>query len=114
MVEIPLSNGTVFILDVTRELRDAARSLEYDHRLYFDVRTGEALPLDSLVLSHVRPDGVANAVRYMRQAATGEIPVRAPISARPLEDGRFEVVDGNSTATVAILAGWRTLWGLAD
>lgn len=86
---------------------EAKDALPYDPGRYFTgVSDSTALPLAVLVRSRARPEGIENARRYMVEAYEGTRGKRAPIAVQPLEDGRFLVTDGNSTLTVAILAGW--------
>ena len=81
--------------------------LPYDRARYFsDVETALSLPLSALVPGRARPDGISNAWRYMREAYEGRRRRRAPVSVRPTGNGLFVVVDGNSTVSVAALAGW--------
>lgn len=92
------------------EITALARSLPEDHPSYFNITPDQSqAPVDRLVLSHYRPEGVANAVRYMAAARNGEIDRRAPINVCPTTDGDWQVLDGNSTATIALAAGWSTL-----
>lgn len=81
-----------------------------EHCAYFLATPDQTLlPVSGLVLSHYRPDGVANAVEYLRAARAGEMARRAPIDVQSWGDGKWLVTDGNSTASVAIAAGWSTL-----
>jgi len=67
------------------------------------------LPLDKLEPSRRRPTGVLHAAERMEAAAKGEYSRRAPISVTPIGDGRFRIVDGNSTYAVAMEWGWSTI-----
>ena len=78
---------------------------------YFDL-SGEYrfLPLDRLVSAKPEEavrESAARAARHMADAAAGRIPKRAPLTVRRLPDGRYEVLDGNSTLPVARASGWR-------
>ena len=61
---------------------------------------------------HVREDGIVNAERLMRLADAGEHSPRVPIDVRRREDGRFDVVDGNSTVAVARIFGWHDIFAI--
>lgn len=69
------------------------------------------IPLASLVSTRLRPEGVANAAVLMRAAAAGEVARRGPIEVARREDGRWDVLDGNSTVAVARLSGWALVPG---
>jgi hypothetical protein len=88
-------------------LLETLKPLPFQHDRYF-VR-GPAttfLPVSMLVFSRARPEGIANANVLMREAAAGLHSRRAPICVRELDDGRWHVIDGNSTALNALLSGW--------
>lgn len=62
------------------------------------------VPLEKIVLSRVRPDGVEKAVLHMKRAQEGG-PKRSPVLVKPLDEDLFLVVDGNSTCAVLAAAG---------
>jgi hypothetical protein len=64
------------------------------------------LSVEVLVLDHVRWDGAERAISLMRGAYEGRGDRRKPIEVRPLLNGRYLVLDGNATLTVATAAGW--------
>ena len=78
---------------------------------YFDLSGKHRfLPLDRLVPAKPEEavrESAARAARHMADAAAGRIPKRAPLTVRRLPDGRYEVLDGNSTLAVAGASGWR-------
>jgi hypothetical protein len=88
----------------------ALKPLEYDRERYFllEART-LTLPVSLLVASRARPDGIANANAKMREAYNGRRPRRRPITVRALANGRWLVIDGNSTFVNALHSGWRDL-----
>ena len=53
-----------------------------------------------------KADPRETAYRFMVANADGGNSPRAPISVVAHVDGTFEVVDGNATAQVIMLAGW--------
>jgi hypothetical protein len=89
---------------------DAAEKLKYDHSLYFlpDAAT-TLVQTERLILSRAREEGIRNAVGFMAEAAAGRLAKRKPVEVVSQDDGHFRVVDGNSTATIALAAGWPDL-----
>jgi hypothetical protein len=85
--------------------------LPEDPTAYFDMRVAgvRLVPLDTLHRTRARPDGIANALRFMYAAAhgIGSLGKREPIRISRRADGTFDVVDGNSTCAVADASGWR-------
>ena len=93
--------------------------LPENHAAYFVIDADtRSLPLDRLVATRMRPEGVANAAIYMLAASKGETPRRAPLDVEPTGDGCWRILDGNSTFAVAKLSGWTSIpcqvRGLAD
>jgi len=79
---------------------------------FFDMTEATAiLPIDWLRPTRKRPKGIANGFTRIRQAYQGKIPRRKPISIRPNkeEKGLFDIIDGNSTYTVAKQIGINNL-----
>jgi hypothetical protein len=88
-------------------LLESLKLLPLQHDRYFVVSpTTLLLPVSMLVFSRARPEGVANANILMREAAAGHHSRRAPIRVRELDDGRWHVIDGNSTALNALFSDW--------
>jgi hypothetical protein len=88
-------------------LLESLKRLPYQHDQYFVVGAATTyLPVSILVFSRARPEGITNANILMREAAAGQCGRRAPIRVRELGDGRWHVVDGNSTAMNALFSGW--------
>lgn len=67
------------------------------------------IPLSELVSTRMRPDGVRNAAKFMLLAAAGEKDKRKPISVSQREDGKWDVLDGNSTVAVARASRWHSI-----
>lgn len=89
------------------DVKAAAAALAYEHETYFITeKATETLPVSSLRLCRKRPDGIASAVIRMAEAAKGLRSRRSPIRVKAREDGGYEVIDGNSTVTIAAAAGW--------
>jgi len=86
---------------------ESFRPLPLQHDKYFVVgSTAKYISVSSLVFSRARLQGIANANVLMREAAAGHRSRRAPITVRALDDIRFCVIDGNSTAMNALLSDW--------
>lgn len=85
----------------------AAKGLAESYEIFFSGTEGcERIPVASLVWSRLRQDSVAAAVSIMRRCAQAAHERRMPISVQELDDGRYLVLDGNSTAAVCFAAGW--------
>lgn len=77
---------------------------------YFEkVSDSMLLPLDQLISTRLREKGVRNAFRLMEKAARGETPKRAPLTVASRTDGKWDIVDGNSTVAVARASGWSSI-----
>jgi hypothetical protein len=88
----------------------AAAGLTHAPPRYFEATPGAVvIAVSDLVLSHVRPPGINSALEKMAAAYRGDHPPRPPITVKAMENGKFLVLDGNSTSAVAIAAGWPTL-----
>ena len=59
--------------------------------------------------TRMRLDGIANARRYMDEAAKGLRDRRVPIAVVRRDDGDFDIQDGNSTYHVATDLKWTHL-----
>ena len=70
---------------------------------------GKDVPLRLLDATRAREKGVHNARVFMWKAYVGEAERRKPISLRPTDDGRFEVLDGNSTYANAVASHWPSI-----
>lgn len=64
------------------------------------------IPLSELIAMRMRPEGVRNAAKFMILAAAGVKDKRKPISVSKREDGKWDVLDGNSTVAVARASRW--------
>ena len=74
-------NGEQVTINVSRDMAAGAKSLVYAPDCYFTVRSSSAaLPISSLIFSHLRTEGIANAVGLMRSAYEGSGARRIPIS----------------------------------
>lgn len=68
------------------------------------------LPMDSLRSLRCRPDGVLRGNRMMQEVLAGSrTEKRAPISVTLADDGKYTIVDGNSTYFNAIFSGWPSI-----
>jgi hypothetical protein len=81
--------------------------LPYEIERYFLPTTGAfLLSLELLILTHMRPRGIASAALLMRAAYECRYPRRAPVTVRPHVGGNYLVEDGNSTVLNAIASAW--------
>jgi hypothetical protein len=64
---------------------------------------------EDIVPIRARPEGIANARKFMAQAARGEMPKRGPLTVKDNGDGSYTLLDGNSTYAIATEAGMETL-----
>ena len=70
---------------------------------------GKDVPLRLIDATRAREEGIHNARVFMWKAYIGEAERRKPISLRPTGDGRFEVLDGNSTYANAVASRWPSI-----
>lgn len=99
--------GEVKYNRIDRTILEKLKLLPADHERYFMTGpTTQYLPVSKLVFSRARPEGIANANVLMEEAAVGNRSRRGPIRVRERGDGRWEVIDGNSTALNALFSGW--------
>jgi len=64
---------------------------------------------EDIVPIRARPEGIANARKFMAQAARDEMPKRGPLTVKDNGDGSYTLLDGNSTYAIATEAGMETL-----
>jgi hypothetical protein len=90
----------------------------FDHHAFLNTPHAQVVALHHIVsvknqledpkfLAGLKPDPRSVAMTRMRAAAEGRIPRRVPISVRKADDTRLIVIDGNATAQVLMLAGWK-------
>lgn len=82
---------------------------EAPERYFKTAAAATLIPLDLLVPDHLRIDAIPRAIGYMRAAYAGKGGKRSPITLRRRADGRFDVVDGNTTFHVARKSGWKSI-----
>lgn len=101
------AEGEVKYNRIDPALLESLTPLPFQHDRYFAIGTTTMyLPVSTLVFGRARPEGIANANILMREAAAGRRSRRAPIRVREVGDGRWHVIDGNSTAMNALFSGW--------
>jgi hypothetical protein len=105
-IDVRQSDGRIVRVQIAPEIIAAARALPHAPDRYFIIERAVLLPVANLLQKRARPEGIANAVKLMAAAYAGYQPRRKPIDVQPLEDGRYLVLDGNSTVSVAVAAGW--------
>lgn len=83
-------------------------TISNDATLYIDTPKGsDMLPMSVIRPTRRRDKGVADAKAYMARAARGEARKRRPLTVRRDPDGRYSLLDGNSTYAVLQEAGAR-------
>jgi hypothetical protein len=105
-IRVKGDHGEITEITIARELVEAARALPHAPERYFEVANSVLFPLAGLINSRARPEGISNALKLMLSAYNGNQARRAPISIRRLDSENYLVLDGNSTAIVAVAAGW--------
>lgn len=113
--------GTIYEQETAMKLSDALSEAIEDESLpelpedpwkYFKKVPGAILvPISKLSTIRARPKGIKNAAKYMRLAYDGKMERRKPISLRQEKDGKFTVLDGNSTTANARRSGWKNIVG---
>lgn len=89
------------------------RLLPDDLSKYFKETEGaEKVLIDDIEPIRRRPRGVTNASKLMGLAYFGELDRRKPISLKKLENGKYKLLDGNSTYAIAYLSGWKHIYGI--
>jgi hypothetical protein len=97
-------------MKLPEEIRRQLSILPEDPERYFEIAPDTRLvPLSSLEPTRARPEGILNANRLMRAAYDATHPKRAPLSVDPLGDGRYRILDGNSTYANALHSGWKSM-----
>jgi ppGpp synthetase/RelA/SpoT-type nucleotidyltranferase len=92
------------------EKRAAAHDLPEDPWRYFTKTPGaELVPVAKLQTVRARPEGIANAAKYMAMAYNGEGDKRKPLSVKKNQDGTYTVLDGNSTTAIAKSQRWKMI-----
>lgn len=103
-------DGDIAVARLPAELTTPLDKLPYGHAAYFDLSAPHVIvPISQLLPVRARYEGIANANRFMQQAAAGLIPKRLPITVEPEPNGSLLVADGNSTFLNALLSGWPDL-----
>src|SRR5580658_9674123 len=74
-------DDSIVQMPLNPQIVDQAASLIYKHQLYFVSKAAMRLiPVSQLVLSRLRPEGVANALIKMSEAANGQRSRRDPVT----------------------------------
>lgn len=111
-VTVLRADGAIATETLDPDVVDKAMALPEDPWRYFTpAADAELVSVGDLVQTRARPEGIGRAVDLMRDAHAGIVARRAPISLQRRADGRILVLDGNSTVSVAVAAGWRTIPG---
>jgi hypothetical protein len=100
-------DGEVNYYQLDQNLANSLVPLPYQHDRYFVIGPATIfLPTAALIFTRVRPTGVLNANTLMLEAAAGKREARKPISVRAFGNGKWQIVDGNSTAVNGLTSGW--------
>jgi hypothetical protein len=95
---------------VTYSYDRTSNTLREDPWAYFLKVPGAFLvPVKDLETIRARPTGIENAEKYMYEAAYENGKKRKPISVKPTGQGKWTVLDGNSTTAIARKHGWKFL-----
>jgi hypothetical protein len=99
--------------DVRRILSmPAPTELPENHEDYFILNLPGTIivPIDKLIPTRARPQGIANAEKFMNASRLGEKKIeREPLSISDNGDGTYNIEDGNSTYATAVKFGWKTI-----
>lgn len=106
MIPVRGADGHVVQVGIMPDVVAAARMLPHAPGRYFLTEGSTFLPISELVLGRARPEGIANAVKLMSAAYSGQQSRRPPIKVKRHHDGTYFVLDGNSTTIIAMVAGW--------
>jgi hypothetical protein len=98
--------GDKIDVEIASEIVRQARQLPYRHDAYFILEHSTSIPIANLVWKRARPEGIKNAIDRMSRALQGTYPKRRPLKVELADNGGFLLIDGNSTALVALAAGW--------
>jgi hypothetical protein len=99
--------GEIIEAEIADEVVRLSEQLPYAPDRYFVIDDETVvLPTSRLLNSRIREKGVEHAVELMRLAHQGMQARRAPVTVTVCRDGRFLVLDGNSTVVIAKAAGW--------
>lgn len=61
-----------------------------------------------------RERGVTNASKLMGLAYYGVSSRRKPVTLQKLDNGKYKLLDGNSTFAIASMSGWNKIYGLVS
>lgn len=104
------ANGKVKYYSIDPQEFGSFVELPSQHEKYFIVgQDTKSVAISLLIFTRARPEGIVNANRLMREAAAGRVARRRPIIVHPRDDGRLQVIDGNSTAINALISGWKDI-----
>jgi len=106
-IDILDPSGETYAVQIPDSTARVAAGLRFEPERYFwtDENT-ITIPVSDLVHTRARPAGIEHAAELMKRAYVGEQNRRAPLLVCRRPDGKYLVLDGNSTAAVALAAGW--------
>jgi hypothetical protein len=98
--------GVIEETEIHENVTQALLRLPDQPHAYFErTPNSQLIPIDLLVASHVRSDGVLNANKLMKLAGQNAVAKRQPLTVRRFGD-RYLVLDGNSTFVNAKYSDW--------
>jgi len=106
-IDILDPSGATCAVSIPDSAARVAEGLRFAPARYFwtDANT-ITIPVSDLVHTRARPAGIEHAAELMKRAYEGKQERRAPLLVCRRPDGKYLVLDGNSTAAVALAAGW--------
>ena len=100
-----LINGQVSEYEISKSLKHAASKLGNNYKDFFMEEEGTImLPLDQLILSRTRENGVLSAINRMHEAKNKDRTKRQAISVKNYGNNMYIVLDGNSTSIICCAA----------
>jgi hypothetical protein len=78
-------------------------------RYFVKTRGTKVISMSNIIPLRARPEGIANAEKYMKMAYDGKMDKRKPITVYKSQRS-YRVYDGNSTFAVAKANGWENIW----
>ena len=90
----------------------------FDRSIFHSIVDARIVPLDQIIsiknqledtkfVNGQKPDPRQSALERMREAASGICSGREPLTVEANSNGTYTILDGNATAQVLMLAGWK-------
>jgi hypothetical protein len=105
-IAVLLESGLVGEIEIHGDVTKALSRLPDRPDDYFEwTPNSQLIPVNQLIASHIRNDGVVNANKLLKSSAQNAGTKRQPITIRRFGD-RYLVLDGNSTLINAKFSDW--------